>query len=301
MAPIANTDDKKAPASIDSLQHELIEARNIAIKTDNLVKNLGADIKQIAKRQDSYQRKYLFNSAVAYVVFSALIFTGLYLVFNTRVSAYEREVAHYQSANEQLQERLDTSVAELERRRQSEDRAYAFFELIQSGRREEVVEQFSEVQAQLSDRAMVELLRDRVAEISYGLADEAYREGLTLAQNEQWSDARDAFLDSLNHVQRTPWEPELHYNLGLVLYELSDFEGALHYLDEALASQELDEAHSADTRYTRGLALESTGRLAEAIEAFRDFRTNHQYHRNANRALHYINRIQRTIDRSQSD
>ena len=301
MAPNANNDDKKGSATFDSLQHELIEARNLAIKTDNLVKNLGADIKQIAKRQDSYQRKYIFNSAVAYVVFSVLIFTGVYLVYDTRVTSYEREVAHYQSANEQLQERLDVSLAELERRRQSEDSAYAFFELIQSGRREEVVEQFGEVQAQLSDRAMVELLRDRVEEISYGLADEAYREGLTWAQNEQWSDARDAFLDSLNRVERTPWSPELHFNLGLALNELADYEGALHYLDEALASQELDEAHSASARYTRALALESTGRLAEAIEGFRDFRSNHPYHRNTNRALHNINRIQRVIDRSEQD
>lgn len=290
--------DKSSKVSLDSLQKELIEARNQAIKTDNLVKNLSADIKLIAKAQDGYHRKYLFNSAVAYVVFSVLIFTGLFMVFRTQTKAYEDEVEHYRIRNEQLQDELDVAQTDLDRRRRSEDQAYAFFELIQSGRSDEVVEQFPQVQSELTDRAMVELLRDRVAEINYTLADEAYREGLGHVNAERWSDARDAFLDSLNHIERTPWAPELHLNLGLALYSLEDFEGALHYLDQGLASQELDEAHAAKARFHRGLCLESTGRLGEAIDAFRAFREHHETHRLSGRALYYINRIQRVIDRN---
>lgn len=286
-------------SSVESLHRELIEARNLAIKTDNLVKNLSADIKQIAKRQDTYQRRYLFNSAVAYVLFVVVIFTGLFMVFNARVSAYEEEVGHYTVRNEQLQTRLDEILADLERRRDAENRAYAFWELIQSGRQEEVVEQFARVQAELTDRAMIELLRDRVNEIAYGLAESAYREGLTYMQNERWSEARDAFLESGSRVERTPWAPELNYNLGLALFQLEDYEGALNHLESALATGELDEAHTADARYTRAEALRETGRLAEAIEGFRGFRDQHPTHRMVGRALHQINRIQRTLDRGQ--
>jgi len=285
-------------SSIDNLHRELIEARNLAIKTDNLVKNLSADIKQIAKRQDAYQRRYLFNSAVAYVLFVVVIFTGLFMVFNARVSSYEDEVEHIRNLNDQLHTRLEEALADLERRRDAENRAYAFFELIESGRSEEVVEQFAQVQAQLSDRAMIELLRDRVDETAYGLAETSYREGVAHMQNELYSEARDAFVDSLNRVERTPWAPELNYHLGVALYQLEDYEGALHYIESALATEELDAAQGAMGRYHKGLALYETGRLAEAIEAFDDFRDHHPNHRYAGRALHQINRIQRTLDRA---
>jgi len=299
MAQKKNAHDK-TPSNLDELHRELIEARNLAIKTDNLVKNLGADIKQIAKGQEAYQRRAVFNSSVAYVVFSVLIFTGLFMVFNARTSSYEREVEHFQARNGQLQTQLDATQAELQRRRESEERAYAFFELLQSGRRAEVVEQFTGIQGQLTDRTVLELLRDRVDAIIYQLADEAYREGLGYSQSEAWSEARDSYLDSLGHLELTPWAPELHINLGLALHELEDFQGSLHYLDAALASQELDEAHSATAVYYRALDLESTGRLGEAIEGFRAFRSTFPYHRSAGRALHHINRIQRVLDRSEN-
>ncbi|MCA9563394.1 MAG: hypothetical protein KC561_07890 [Myxococcales bacterium] len=298
---MSKANDQKNGNDIEALHRELIEARNLAIKTDNLVKNLNADIKQIAKRQDAYQRRYLFNSAVAYVLFVVVIFTLMYLVFDTRVSSYESERTHLEARNESLQEDLDTALDELERRREADDRAFSFFELIQSGRREEVVAQFNEVQAQLSNRAMIELFRDRVQEINYELAEDAFRTGMGHAQEERWSEARDMFLDSMNHLELAPWGPELRYELGLSLYELDDYEGAIHFLDEALATEELDEAQDAWGRYVRGQALQDTGRLSEAVEAFADFRDRYGAHRYAGRALHYINRIEREIDRGGDD
>jgi TolA-binding protein len=286
---------------VESLRRELIEARNLAIKTDNLVKNLSAEIKQIARHQDAYQRKYLFNSGIAYILFVAVVFTGLYIAFNAKITSAHRDVEHYTARNAQLREQLENAERDLERRREAETIAYEFFELLENGSRDDVVERFTEVQAQLADRAMIELFRDRVEEINYELSEEAYREGMTYIQQENWSDARDAFLKSLDHLDRTPWAPELYFFLGEALYNLDDYEGALHYTEQALAAEELDDAHRAQAQYRRGLCLEATGRLVDATEAFRDFRSNYSGHRYYGSALRHINAIEREINRQNDD
>jgi len=295
------SDPSSSQQNLESLHKELIEARNLAIKTDNLVKNLGAEIKQIARRQDTYQRRYLLNSAVAYVLFVVVIFTGLYLAFDAKLSSAQREVEHYTARNTALEERLEEAERDLQLRRDSQNRAYAFFELLEHGDPDEVVEQFTELQAQITDRAMIELLRDRVEEINYNLAEQAFREGLGYMSAENWSDARDAFLKSLNHVERTPWQPELDYNLGDALFNLGDYEGALYYFDEALSAEDLDEAHQAMARYRRAMCLESTGRLAEAVQAYQEYRDRHSSHRYTGRALHRINSIQRELERNSEE
>lgn len=292
---LINKDSALGDTTLDALYKEVIEARNLAIKTDNLVKNLGAEIKQVARRQEAHQRKNLFNSAVAYVLFVALIFTGLYLAFDAKISAAREEVVHFTARNESLRGRLEDVEGELERRREAEDRAYQFFELLENGNRDEVVEQFTEVQAQIIDRAMIELLRDRVDEITYSLAEESYREGMQYIRQDNWSDARDAFQNSLNHRERTPWEPELNYYLAVALYNLEDYEGALHFFDLALASEELDESNQAYARYRRGEALQSIGSYEAAIEAYQQYREFHPNHRYSGRALREINDLQRDL------
>ncbi|HQK20995.1 MAG TPA: hypothetical protein PLJ27_26265, partial [Polyangiaceae bacterium] len=51
------------------IKREIIESRGLVIKTNNLTNALAADIKSIAKRQQGYERRIVWNSATAYVVF----------------------------------------------------------------------------------------------------------------------------------------------------------------------------------------------------------------------------------------
>ncbi|MBN1947435.1 MAG: tetratricopeptide repeat protein [Bradymonadales bacterium] len=283
---------------LEDLHREIVEARNLAIKTDNLVKNLSAEIKQVARYQQAHQRKSLLNSAVAYALFVVVVFAGLYLSFNTKVRSDRREIEHYQARTTALETNLAELQAELDRRREAENRAYSFYQLLESGDRDEVVEQFEELRSLLVDQTMIQLLQDRVEEINYALAEQSYRDGMAMIREERWADARDAFLKSTNHLLRTPWCAALHFNLALALFELEDYEGALAYFDQALSYQELDPAYQAEARFRRALCLESTGRLAEALEAYTAFRRNHPTHRFASRALHGINRIQRELERN---
>ena len=69
------------------IKREIIESRGLVIKTNNLTNALSADIKSIAKRQQSYERRISWNSATAYVVFVVVVFAALKLAWDARVDA----------------------------------------------------------------------------------------------------------------------------------------------------------------------------------------------------------------------
>ena len=58
------------------IKREIIESRGLVIKTNNLTNALSADIKSIAKRQQTYERRLSWNSATAYVVFVVVVFAA---------------------------------------------------------------------------------------------------------------------------------------------------------------------------------------------------------------------------------
>src|SRR6516164_9872270 len=70
------------------IKREIIESRGLVIKTNNLTNALSADIKSIAKRQQTYERRISWNSAVAYVVFVVVVFAALKLAWDARVDQF---------------------------------------------------------------------------------------------------------------------------------------------------------------------------------------------------------------------
>jgi len=84
------------------IRKEVIEARNLVIKTDNLLKNLHAEVKAIGKRHEDLQKRQWISSGVAYVLFAALCIGGAVMVTSARSSGASAE-----------RERLEKTVTEL--------------------------------------------------------------------------------------------------------------------------------------------------------------------------------------------
>src|SRR5260370_18684029 len=65
-----------APASgtseIASLRKEVIEARNLIIKTDNLLKNLHAEVKKLGDKHEEQENRHWMTSVTAYSAFPVM-------------------------------------------------------------------------------------------------------------------------------------------------------------------------------------------------------------------------------------
>jgi TolA-binding protein len=87
---------------LSEIRKEVIEARNLVIKTDSLLKNLHAEVKAIGKRHEELQKRQWISSGVAYAIFAALCVAGAVVVSSARTSTASSE-----------RERLEKTVVEL--------------------------------------------------------------------------------------------------------------------------------------------------------------------------------------------
>lgn len=278
------------------LEQEVIETRNQTIKTDNSLRNLAGDIKAIAKRQEAYEGRIVVNSVAAYVIFAALAFLGLFLFFKASISRaqLDRELVTQQQVAQE--DRVGELEAEMERRREAENEAYEFFELLASGRRDEVVERFPTVQGRLIDRATIELFRREVDRIRHELAAEAFALGQQHFENERWQEARDILTRSMGYVELAHYSPELHYMLAESLFELDDYAGAIRYYDLAIEADALGRTPSIIATFHRAEALRRVDRYHEAVEAYRYFLRRYETHSWAGAARDRIASVQRHLE-----
>lgn len=277
---------------LSNLGHEVIETRNATIKAENSLKNLSADIRQVARKQEGHERRTWVNSIGAYVIFAGLSFAGSALFFRAALGqqAAERELAA--QAQTSQQNRISELEAELERVRAAEREAWNFYELLASDRRTEVVERWPTVQGRLVDRTTIELFRREIESMRHELAREAFDLGMQSVRAEQWADARDAFARSVAYVENAPYSPTLHFNLGETLYRLDDYGGAVRYYDLAIAAGQMPRSEQILAYFHRAESLQRSGNDALALEGFRTFERRFDEHYWAATARERIARIE---------
>src|SRR5689334_4417620 len=127
---------------VRELKREIIETRGLIIKTNNLTNALSADLKSIAKRQHGYERRLIWNSATAYVVFVVVVFIALKLAWDARVDAVRAETEQTRQSVDRLSRELKEAQKRDEERSKAEARAATFYDLIRQGKKTEVVDQF---------------------------------------------------------------------------------------------------------------------------------------------------------------
>ncbi len=92
----------EATKLLEEIRREVVESRNMTIKTDNALKTLHAELKLVSSQQDAFQSRTWFSTGAAYVVFAALCVAGVVVISNTRASGANAE-----------RERLEKQVGEL--------------------------------------------------------------------------------------------------------------------------------------------------------------------------------------------
>ena len=70
---------------ITLLRKEVIEARNLVIKTDNLLKNLHAELKLMGRKHEEQEKRHWMTSVTAYVGFAVIAGVGAIAFANAEV------------------------------------------------------------------------------------------------------------------------------------------------------------------------------------------------------------------------
>jgi TolA-binding protein len=212
---------------LEEIKREIVESRALTIKTNNLVNALSADLKSIAKRQQSYERQLRWNGATFYVIVVGLVLLFAKLILDARVDAIVANTKDTRDKVARLDKEVKQYQAREEARMRAERRAAEFYGLVLSNKRREIIDQFEEV-------AKFDLSRTERA--AFERAAETARSDLSLM----------AYQTGIDHIRTLRWHE------------------AEQALQEALKLR-ADASHSYQARYELARAMRALGRQREAI------------------------------------
>jgi TolA-binding protein len=259
---------REVDEELAEIKREIIESRGLAIKTNNLTNALSADLKSIAKRQQSYEQRLSWNSATAYIVFVLVVFTALKFAWDARVDSVTAETTQKGAEND----RLRKENRELERREETsaraEAKAQAFYDLIQRNKRTDVIDGFEGIKNEPITKTELALFSDAVQKARSDLAREQFHLAEDKARLQRWQEAATAFEDSLRYKDDSAVAQEAKLGLAEAYLHLSRPKDAVPLLTQILESSP-DKDVEDDALYDLARSQTELGSWNEAKAAWR--------------------------------
>jgi len=269
------------------MREALEQLRGSHIQLDYAVRALVEEVRDIGRRQSGYERKYVFNSVFAYVIFCALIATGFYFVYEARDNKDNFDQAYYESEVQRATERLALIEEENKKAQQGSEAATLVYERIEQGLHKDALDLYNDIYPKIINPTEAQLLHEKINALKIKLGEEAYEQGLREYNTEAYEKARDAFRASLNYSPEAPYVPRLLVHLGMAYYKLSGGEDerpdlkeiTRRLLQDALDKGEnsLSDAHLIEARYYLARVTHDLNMFSEALELYKDFRKHHRY------------------------
>ncbi len=270
------------------LCEEVVNTRNVTIKTDNVIKNLSAEVKAITDKQAHQERRSFINSVGAYFLFVILIAGGLYLSFDARLEKYAADRALFAKTEADYKLRISELEAELGQWKQIERELLEFERLVRDGNKEQAVAKFS----RLRRVRFAGLLEDLIVRFKAEVAQDKYDRGLELFEQGSFDKADEAFLKSLEYNEERKYLGTLLYFQGMSALRLKDFPRAAELLRKALTFRHPRKT-LADARYHLAYAFDRVGEKRTARNLYQLFLEAHTKHPFEPRARRRWNSLRR--------
>ena len=187
-------------SDLRELKKEIIEARGLIIKSNNLTNSLSAEVRSLGKRQSNSERLLTMNSWVAYVIFTVLIFTALQLIYNQRKGALEEAL----EAAEKRVASVEQKLAEVKKKESPKGKKQnadlmALYELINDHNRQGAIDAYEALDVTVLTPLEGKLLKDTVDRFSADLSMQHYARALELVDKSKYAEAVDEFRTSLRY------------------------------------------------------------------------------------------------------
>jgi TolA-binding protein len=259
---------RDADDEIREIKTEIIESRSLIIKTNNLTNSLAADIKSIAKRQAGYERRFTWNSAVAYVLFATLSFVGLKLWSDVRINEIGSEKVELTRQVKELRHDLEEETRRAEKREQAEAKAASFYALIRKKDYTRVVEGYDEIRQEQLSKAEAEFFSDTEERFRLQLSVNAYQAGLGLMRTGRYAEAAESFQDATRLKEEASHIPAVKLDLARALLQLGRA-GEATLLAQEVIDQNIDKELQDDATWLLSECADDLGNIDDARNALR--------------------------------
>jgi TolA-binding protein len=255
-----------------ALRKEVLEARNLIIKTDNLLKNLHAEVKKLGDRAEEQENRHWMTSVTAYIVFAVMAAVAAIAYARSEVRSARDEAQANESRAAALQKDAEKIKAADQVRREASEKAMRVYDLLGTEKEGPGLNQ-AMAQALHLDRAQISTLEskaidDRTAGMKQRMAEAALAAGNNAYKHQDWratSDQLGRYVELENPARIT--DAQVWYHLGSARMQTKEFAGAVvpleNFLKTAGGSKTAQYAG-----YLLGQAYEETNNPTKAREAF---------------------------------
>jgi TolA-binding protein len=226
------------------VKREIIESRGLIIKTNNLTNALAADIKSVGKRQQSFERRAIWNSAAANLLFVFVVLVVVKFAWGARVESVEQETRRAKAHVADLELQLASNKKAAETRAHGEAEAAAFYELMRSGKPMQLVNAYDRVTEEPLTRAERAFFRDAVERVRAQLSASAYHDGMEAVGTGRWQEAVSSLEKSLRYKDTGAHSPSAQLLLAKAYRRLNrqrDAIAILTKLSEASSDAEVQD------------------------------------------------------------
>jgi len=250
------------------IKREIIESRGLVIKTNNLTNALSADIRSIAKRQQTYERRITWNSATAYVVFVLVVFAALKLAMDARIDQLKGDGEHRAKEIARLTDELSRAREREKERETADERGAKLYELIRQGKRADLIAQWEGLKGQPFTKAEAAIFQDAVERARNELAAQLYQQGMDKARVQRWQEAATAFEESIKYREDAANGPSVRLGLAEAYRHLNKQKEAIPILTQ-LAENPVDKEVHDDALYLLAWCQMDTQAWNEAKNSWR--------------------------------
>lgn len=267
--PEAPREPRMEEKEYNELRKEIIEARNLVIKTDNLLKNLHAELKLVGKRQEVFERRHVLTSATAMGIVAVLCTAAAIVGARAYVSQSnsdsekaKRELVQTNRELEELKSRADTQ----KRTSEAAVRLYAKLASEKAEERAEALAAIGKMDRSTLTSLEAASLDSRVKEARGELATGALERGRSAFRREDWKVAEkelERYLELDPHGEEASLA---QFQLGNARFSLREYASATEPLEKFIAAPQGQ--RNVDWAYwLLGQAYEESNQNARAQEA----------------------------------
>jgi tetratricopeptide (TPR) repeat protein len=256
--------------ALGELRREIVEARNLIIKTDSLLKNLHAELRQMGRKQEQFEKSHKLTSVAAYVLFATIAVIGAFSFARSEIRGAREEAVANDAKVKQLTQDLDKLRAVQEAKREASDKAARVYELLGSEKEgpglNQAMSQAIHLDRQLISPLETKAIDDRSAGMKVKVAQAALDRGSGAFRRNDYQTAAQELTRYLELVGKAD-DPMTYFRLGNALTQVKEWQKAISPLE--LFIKNTGSTKTAQyAGYLLGSAYEETGSHDKARQAY---------------------------------
>jgi TolA-binding protein len=268
--PRSSSKDFSDESDLSLLRKEVVEARNLVIKNDNLLKNLHAELKLMGRKHDEQERRHWMTSVTAYIAFAVIAAVGAVAYARAEVRTAREEAQANEARAKQLQQDAEKIKTGDQARKETSAKAMHVYEQLGSEKEGPALSAAMQQSLHL-DRAQLSALEsraidDRAAGMKTRIAEAALNAGQSAFRRQDWKAASEE-LGHYVELEPKAQEPLVWFHLGNARMQTHEFQGAIVPLETFLKNTGGTKT-AQYAGFLLGQAYEETGNANKAREAY---------------------------------